>query len=122
MDARRKTGIIPKLSSKKIIFGSFPLHCNEENFKEIIGTFEIINKENSKLNKIKSIGCLNRLSTKEMSIMPRSLLYCQFISGIETQKSAFAGVGNPLNEDFCSSSMLNFASLSAENTASINTL
>lgn len=40
--------------------------------------------------------------------------------GMDTKNNAFAGVGRPINEEVCLVSILKFASLSAEKTASKN--
>ena len=76
------------------------------NLNENIGISEIRRYENIKVN----ASIIQKLFAK--ASFPVSIPI-----QIPIQNKALAGVGNPINEEVCLSSILNFASLNAENTA-----
>ena len=81
------------------------------NFKDISGISDINKIPIPTLNKSRKTGFKIYKSTK---VIP-----CSIINGRDEINNAFAGVGSPIKFSDCLTSMLNLASLRAENIAMI---
>ena len=84
------------------------LYAKLLNFNEIIGISEISRIERIKISGINTYVCKKSPCRNELSWK---------INGSEAIKKALAGVGKPINELDCRSSIVNLASLNAENMA-----